>query len=69
MTAAEIAMLIEALATAVRVGYQTYNDTTSIINEEDANKIHAALLKAQAATAEIRPRVNAMLDELKKQPE
>lgn len=65
MGVSEIVLILEALAKAAEIGYKAYNDTNEVLNEEDAQKIHAALLKAQAATNELRPLVDAALEEAK----
>lgn len=65
MGVSEIVLILEALAKAAEIGYKVYNDTNEVLSEEDAQKIHAALLKAQAATNELRPLVDAALEEAK----
>lgn len=63
MDPATIAMIIEALAKAAVVGYNLYNDSSSVLSESDAKLIHDALVKAEAATALLRPKANLALDE------
>lgn len=57
-----LVQLIEALAAAVREGVSLVQQGETVVSETDAAAIHAALLKAQAATAIQRPEVDAILE-------
>ncbi len=57
-----IAQLIEALASVAQEGMALYTNGKTVLSETDLQVIHAALLKAEAATAALRPQVDAALD-------
>ncbi len=57
--------IIQLLAMATKAGlelYQDYQSGKAVLSESDAKKIHAALLDAEAATAALRPLVDAALE-------
>jgi hypothetical protein len=57
--------VIEALTEAAKAGmelYQQYEAGKIVLSETDANAVHQALLAAEAATAALRPMVDAALD-------
>lgn len=56
-----IVALIQAASSVIKTGVETYNAVQGTLSETDAAKIHAALLEAQAATASLRPQVDAAL--------
>lgn len=57
-----IAQLIEALAKVVTEGMSIYADGKAVMAASDLAAVHVALLKAEAATASLRPQVDAALD-------
>lgn len=57
-----IIALIAAGTQAIQTGYNLYQQSQSTMSETDLAKIKAALEQAQAATAIIRPQVDAALD-------
>lgn len=57
-----IAQILEALASAAQTGMQLYQEGQATMSATDAAAVHAALLKAEAATAALRPQVDAALD-------
>lgn len=57
-----IAQILEALANVATEGMALYQQGQTVMSETDAAAIHAALLKAEAATAALRPQVDAALD-------
>lgn len=62
MGAAAIIALIEAGVQALQTGYDLYQKTQSTLSETDSAAIKKALADAQAATAALRPQVDAALD-------
>lgn len=57
--------IITALTAAAKAAMELYNDYQAgkvILSETDAQAVHAALLQAEAATAALRPLVDASLD-------
>lgn len=61
MTAAAIAQLLEALASVTIEAYSAYEASQTVISATDAKTIHEALLAAEDATAQLRPKVDAAL--------
>jgi hypothetical protein len=61
MSVTLIVQLIETLAAALGELAPLVADGKSLLAETDANRIHAALRKAQAATADLRGQVDAAL--------
>lgn len=57
-----IAQILEALASAAQTGMQLYQEGKATMSANDAAAVHAALLKAEDATAALRPKVDAALD-------
>lgn len=56
--------IIAAIEAATKLGVELYNDYQQgrvILSETDAKAVHDALVKAQAATANLRPLVDAAL--------
>lgn len=62
-----IIQALEALASLIGEVAPLVSSGQSVISETDANAIHAALLKAEAATALLRPQVDAALDAASKE--
>jgi hypothetical protein len=62
MDPATIIAAIQALASLVQEGVKLYNDSNTVLSETDTAAIHAALLKAEEATAALRPKVDAALE-------
>ena len=56
-----IAQVIEALASVVSEGFTLYQQGQAAMSSTDLAAIHAALLKAEAATDALRPQVDAAL--------
>lgn len=61
MGAAEVISALNAAVTLAMNLYQDYEAGRVILNETDARAVHAALVRAQAATAQLRPLVDAAL--------
>ncbi len=57
-----IAQALEALASLAGEAYNLYEQGKNTMSLTDIQAIHAALLQAEAATAQLRPRVDAALD-------
>lgn len=57
-----IAQILESLASAASIAYKLYEESKTTMSMEDAALVHAALLKAQTATDDLRPRVEAALE-------
>lgn len=56
--------IIAAIEAATKLGMELYNDYQAgrvVLSETDAKAVHDALAKAQAATANLRPLVDAAL--------
>ncbi len=62
MSLALVVQILEALAEAAGAVAPLIADGQEVLAESDAARIHAALAKAQAATAALRPQVDAALD-------
>ena len=62
MSIALIIQLLEALAGTVSEVAPLFAQGQSVLATGDATAIHAALAKAEAATAALRPQVDAALD-------
>jgi hypothetical protein len=62
MSVTLIIQILEALAGTVAEVTPLFAQGQSVLSESDAGAIHAALAKAQAATAALRPQVDAALD-------
>lgn len=61
----DAAAIIAALTAAAKAAMQLYADYQAgkvILSEQDAQKVHAALLDAEAATAAMRLAVDASLE-------
>lgn len=61
MNPATLVQVIEALAAVVSDGVSLFQQGQAVLSETDAAKIHDALLKAETATASMRPQVDAAL--------
>lgn len=61
-----IAQILEALASAASTAYKLYEDSKDTMSATDLAVIHAALLKAQQATNDLRPQVDAALESASK---
>jgi hypothetical protein len=61
MTVTLIIQILEALANIVSQITPLVADGKSVLSETDAGAVHAALTKAEAATATLRPQVDAAL--------
>ena len=61
MSVTLIIQLIEALAGTIAEVAPLFTQGESVLSQSDASTIHAALTKAQAATAALRPQVDAAL--------
>jgi len=59
---------IEALAAFVSEAAPLLQQGEAVLSETDVAAIHAALLKAQAATEIMRPQVDAILEAAAQQP-
>lgn len=64
-----LVQLVEALAAVVSEGVGLFQQGQAVLSETDAAAIHAALLKAEAATASLRPQVDAALEAAAQIPE
>jgi hypothetical protein len=53
--------IINALSSVVQEGVKLYNNSETVLSQTDAQAIHEALLKAEAATKALRPQVDAAL--------
>jgi len=62
MSVALIVRILEALAAAVGEIAPLVAQGRSVLAQSDAQQIHAALAKAQAATAALKPQVDAALE-------
>jgi hypothetical protein len=56
-----IIQLIEALASSVAQIAPLFGEGQAVLSQSDASAVHAALLKAEQATAALRPQVDAAL--------
>jgi hypothetical protein len=56
-----IIQLIEALASSVAQVAPLFTQGQAVLSQTDAASVHAALLKAEQATAALRPQVDAAL--------
>lgn len=56
-----LAQILEALATAAQTGLQLWQQGQATMSATDAQAIHDALLKAEAATDTLRPAVDQAL--------
>jgi hypothetical protein len=61
MTAALIIQILEAAATLVSQIAPLVGQGEAVLSQSDAEAVHAALAKAEAATAALRPKVDAAL--------
>lgn len=57
-----IAQILEALASAATSAYNLYEQSKDTMSATDLAVIHAALVKAQQATNDLRPQVDAALE-------
>jgi hypothetical protein len=62
MSVTLIIQILEALAGTVAEVVPLFAQGEDVLGESDASAIHAALAKAEAATAALRPQVDAALD-------
>lgn len=62
MSVTLIAQILETLAAAAVEAAPLIAQGQSVLSASDAAQIHAALAKAEAATATLRPQVDAALD-------
>jgi hypothetical protein len=62
MGVVEIIALIAEGTKALATAREAYNQIKDTLAETDAQKVHEALLKAQAETEALRPQVDAALD-------
>ena len=56
-----VIQILEALANAAAQIAPLFAEGKSVLSETDANAVHAALTRAEAATATLRPQVDAAL--------
>jgi hypothetical protein len=63
MTATLIIQILEALANIVSQVVPLFVQGQSVLSATDAASVHAALLKAEQATAALRPQVDAALSQ------
>ncbi len=61
MTVTLIVQILEALGNALGQLAPLFDEGKSVLSETDAAAVHAALTKAEAATAVLRPQVDAAL--------
>lgn len=61
MSVTLVIQILEALANAAAQIAPLFEDGKSVLSETDAGAVHAALTKAEAATASLRPQVDAAL--------
>ena len=59
-----IIQILEALVNAAAQIAPLFEEGKSVLSETDANAVHAALTKAEAATATLRPQVDAALSQV-----
>ncbi|HWA03027.1 MAG TPA: hypothetical protein VG819_05795 [Rhizomicrobium sp.] len=63
MNPALIIQILEALANIAAQIVPLFAEGKGVLDQTDASAVHAALCKAEAATADLRPRVDAALTE------
>ena len=61
MTVMLIIQILEALANAAAQIAPLFQEGKAVLSETDAGAVHDALVKAEAATASLRPQVDAAL--------
>ncbi|MBV8977075.1 MAG: hypothetical protein JO261_02515 [Alphaproteobacteria bacterium] len=61
MTVTMIVQALEALAALLGQLVPLFEEGQSVVGETDVAQVHAALAKAEAATATLRPQVDAAL--------
>ena len=61
MSVTLVIQILEALASAAAQIAPLFEDGKSVLSQTDAGAVHAALRKAEAATATLRPQVDAAL--------
>lgn len=66
MSVTLVIQILEALANVAGQIVPLFRDGKSVLSETDAAQVHAALMKAEAATATLRPQVDAALAEAAK---
>jgi hypothetical protein len=66
MSVTLVIQILEALANVASQIVPLFTDGKSVLTESDAAQVHAALVKAEAATATLRPQVDAALGEAMK---
>lgn len=63
MSVTLVIQILEALANAAAQIVPLFEEGKAVLSETDANAVHAALTKAEAATATLRPQVDAALSQ------
>lgn len=63
MSVTLVIQILEALANAAAQIVPLFEEGKAVLSETDANAVHAALTKAESATATLRPQVDAALAE------
>ena len=66
MTVTLIIQILEALANIVSQNAPLVTEGKAVLSEADAGAVHSALTKAEAATATLRPQVDAALTQAAK---
>lgn len=61
MDPATLIAALQLLAQLVQEGVKLYSDSSAVLSETDQKEIHVALVNAEAATASLRPQVDAAL--------
>ena len=61
MTATLIVQIVEALAAILAQIAPLFGEGQAVLSQSDAAAIHAALIRAEAATAALHPQVDAAL--------
>jgi hypothetical protein len=61
MSVTLVIQILEALATIASQIVPLFREGKSVLSETDAASVHAALARAEAATATLRPQVDAAL--------
>jgi hypothetical protein len=63
MSVTLVIQILEALANAAAQIAPLFAEGQSVLSETDAGAVHTALAKAEAATATLRPQVDAALNQ------
>lgn len=61
MAPATLIAALQLLAQLVQEGVKLYSDSSAVLSETDQKEIHVSLVNAEAATASLRPQVDAAL--------